>query len=602
MNHSTSIGQVLAVGIGAWLASLLLTPLVRRLALSLGCVSRPVQDRWGRRVVARLGGLPIALGFLAAIGWGIRQDPRMVWVLLAGSLMLSTGLLDDFRPLHPYTKLVAQIIAGCLVVLAEIQISIPIPWLTIPLTIGWLVLVVNAFNLMDNMDGLSAGIGVIAAVFLTWRSIQAGQWLIAIVSASLAGATLGFLRYNLPPAKIFMGDTGSQVLGLGLGSMALMGPWTQSSRLLGILALPTLLLAVPIFDTLFVTIQRLLHGRHPFQGGTDHLSHRLSILGLTTRQVVFSLYGLSVAFGILSVVLARQSWAMVVGIWLLTVGLLLLIGSYLAKIRVYTGSVEDPAGPQVTSIETMLMHKRRIVEVLVDFILICGAYVMAHALRFEANLTPDLEALILKSLPWIILIKMLCFFSCGLYRGLWRYISLPDLVNIFRAVTLGSILSALLVLYLWRFQGYSRAVFIIDGLLLFVAVSGARITEPLLNEWITASIQDAIPILIVGAGDTGELLLQQLKSENRGKRRVVGFLDDDVTKQGDRIHGVTILGSRRDLGRTVQEYKVREVLIAMRRPPPDLLQQIQGYCEENGIAWRVASIMVPDKSTVPSET
>ncbi len=591
-------------GVGSYLCVLLLTPLVRSFAISVGCVSRPSQDRWGRRVVARLGGLPIVLSFLASAGWVVRHDPRMAGLILAGILMALVGLIDDLRGTHPYSKLIAQILSGCLVVLSGIRVDMAaIPWITIPLTIGWLVLVINAYNLMDNMDGLSGGIGAIAAAFCAWHALQTGQWPVALISASLCGATLGFLHYNLPPAKIFLGDTGSQVLGLGLGALALLGTWHQPTRLLGIVALPTLLLAVPIFDTFFVTIQRLSHGRHPFQGGTDHLSHRLVILGLTPRQVVFTLYGLSAAFGVVSVLVSRQNIMAVAGISLLVIGLLLGVGAYLAKVRVYTRVEASTMGSRVTLIETMLLHKRRLVEVCVDFALIWASYIIAHALRFEGNLSSDLEGLILQSLPWIILVKIACFFSCGLYRGVWRYISLPDLVNILRAVITGSVLSSLVVLYLWRFEGYSRAVFVIDGLLLFVSVSGARLIEPLLNEWIRSSVslRGATRVLIFGAGDTGELLLQQLSMESLGTRRIIGFLDDDATKHGARIHGIPILGSRHNLGKVVKELAVGEILVAMRRPPPDLVQQIRSYCEENGLNWRVVTSAGVDESTAAAE-
>ena len=180
---------------------------------------------------------------------------------------------------------------------------------------------------------------------------------------------------------------------------------------------------------------------------------------------------------------------------------------------------------------------------------------------------------------------MVCFYSCGLYRGVWRYISLSDLTNILKAVLVSSVLSAVVVLYLWRFEGYSRAVFIIDGTMLFLAVSGARLVEPMLNEWISASSPAKTPVLIIGAGDTGEIALQQIKLKPDG-RRVVGFLDDDPAKQGNAIHGVRILGSRRELGKVVKQFGVRQVLIAIRQPPPQLLQQVQGYCEENGLSWR----------------
>lgn len=582
------VPSVLFSFIGAYGAGVLLTPFARWLAVRTGCVSRPQKDRWGRRVVPRLGGLPIGLAFLGAVSWASLHDPRMLGLLAATLLTLVVGIVDDFRCLPPNVKLTSQIMAGCLVVAFNIQVDLGSSWLSAPVTIGWLVLVMNAFNLMDNMDGLSAGIGAIASGFCVWHALGSGEhWVAAVAAASLVGSALGFLQYNLPPAKIFMGDSGSQILGLGLGTLSLMETWHQPARLLGLLALPTLLLAVPLFDTLFVTFQRILHGRHPFQGGTDHLSHRLGLLGLSPRRVVFLLYGLTGAFGMLSLFLTGQSPLAILATWLLALGILLMLGAYVAKVRVYTGPPPPPLEEKGTWIETMLLHKRRLVEAAVDFALICACYVLAHALRFEGNLTSDLEALVLRSLPWVIGIKMIGFLSCGIYRGIWRYTGMSDLLRIFKAVVLGSLLSALAVLYLWRFEGYSRAVFLIDAMLLFLAVSGARLLEPLLENWIRRSEGRTLAALIVGAGDTGELLMRQLHAEREGKCRVVGFLDDDPLKQGDQIHGIPILGTRRDLGRVVHTLGVSEIFIAMRQPPGELVQQIKGYCQENNLSWRL---------------
>ncbi len=601
MSLPTWSPRILLAAVAGYIFTYLTIPLIRRFALATGCVAHPAEDRWGRRIVPRLGGLSIAAGLLGATLWSLPHDHRLLGLLLAGLWMGGVGLVDDFRNLHPISKLIAQIVAGCLVVLCGLQVDLEPFWLAVPLTIAWLVLVMNAFNLMDNMDGLSAGIGAIAALFSTWYALQADQVWTALIFASILGTTLGFLRYNLPPAKIFMGDTGSQVLGLSLGTLTMTATWHQPVRLLGILSLPTLLLAVPIFDTLFVTVQRLLHHRHPFQGGTDHLSHRLGILGLTSRQVVFTLYGLTAAFGALSLVIVNQEPLSVLAVWLLAIGFLLMLGAHLAKVRVYTEVEPPPAEAKVTWIETMLMHKRRLVEASIDFVLICASYVMAHALRFEANITPDLENLILRSLPWVIVVKICCFSACGLYRGIWRYISLTDLVNIIRAVLFGSVLSALVVLYLWRFEGYSRAVFIIDGTLLFLMVSGARLIEPLLNEWVGQSGERGTQVLIVGAGDTGELLLQQLKLQPQTRHRVMGFLDDDPSIQGRAIHGIPILGTRRDLGRIVKAYGIRLIFIAMEHPPGDLIRQVQGYCEENGLEWRVVRSLAAHEAPLPAE-
>jgi len=250
----------------------------------------------------------------------------------------------------------------------------------------------------------------------------------------------------------------------------------------------------------------------------------------------------------------------------------------------------------ITFIETMLLHKRRLVEILVDFALISSAYVCAHLLRFEGAFSPGLQRLVIQSLPIILVVKLSCFAGCNLYRGVWRYFGLSDILTVFRAVTLGSLLSAVVVLYLWRFQGYSRAVFIIDGMLLFLAIAGSRVVERLLDEWIRTATVGGVPSLIIGAGDTGAWVLQSLRYEGKGKHRVVGFLDDDLRKQGSRVQGCSVLGTRADLAGLIARHDVREVFVAMIDPPGHLLQHVQQCCEPRGVMWKVVTAGVTDTS------
>jgi len=247
----------------------------------------------------------------------------------------------------------------------------------------------------------------------------------------------------------------------------------------------------------------------------------------------------------------------------------------------------DPEGPH-TLIETMLLHKRRLIEILVDFSLVSSAYVFAYLLRFEGTLNGDQQRLILQSLPIILVVKLACFASCRLYRGEWRYLGLADVLTIFKAVSLGSVLSSLALLYLWRFEGYSRAVLIIDWILSFLAVGGSRIVERLLDEWIYTVGARRIPVLIIGAGDTGERVLRYLRYEG-DIRRVIGFLDDNPKMHGSCIHGATVLGSRTKLSDVVEAYHVREVLIAIVDPPGDLLQAVQQCCQPRGVTWKVVT-------------
>lgn len=593
--------RLLASAASAALVTIGVTPIVRRMALRWSQVDRPTGERWARRVVARLGGVAIGIGVASAATLWIAWDRLLVGLGVGCVLVFGIGVWDDLRRLRPYTKLLWQLAVGALLVTWGLRFSfVDWPWISIPVSIFWFVLVMNAFNLLDNMDGLAVGVGAIAAAFCGFHAALNGQWMVASFAAIVGGSCLGFLWYNFPPAKIYMGDSGSHLLGLSLSVLALLGTQQHSAQLLSIVIVPVMVLAVPIFDTCFVTIQRLLHDTHPFQGGTDHVSHRLAILGLSQRHTVLILYGASATFGLLSVLStqARSLSAMVVW-WLVLAGVLLL-GAYLAKVKVYEVKREPlampaPTGDQPTTlIETMLLHKRRLVEVLIDFSLICSAYAAAHLLRYEGNLTHDLQRLIIESLPMILVIKLLCLAGSGLYRGVWRYVSLADVLTIVKGVTLGSIFSSLAVLYAWRFRGYSRAVFVIDWLLLVVAVSASRLAERLLDEWIVSASEGSTPVLIIGAGDTGELLLRQVKQRGQPRRRVVGFLDDDPSKLGSRIHGRAVLGGRKALSSVLQIYGIREVFVAMGQPPRDLLRQVQEACENQGVRWRIITTLAQE--------
>ena len=597
----TQLSRAGMAALTACAVTFVLTPLVRSLVLRAGWVTKRVEARWGKRVVARFGGVAMFGGFIGASVLWVPIEPRLLGLLMGVSLVFVLGLVDDLHRIAPYTKLVVQLLIGCVVVINGIRIElVQWPWLAIPLSVMWFVLIMNAFNLLDNMDGLAAGVGAIAAGFFAFHAASAQQWTVVVLSAILAGTCLGFLRFNFPPAKIYMGDSGSQFIGLSLAALALLGTWHHSTQLLSVLAVPVLVLAVPIFDTIFVMIQRLMHRQHPFVGGTDHLSHRLAILGLSSRQTVMALYGLSVLFGLVSVVSVNLRVLPAVGIWLFVLTAMVLIGRYLGRVKVYRLEPQradlrppQPRGP-VTGIETMLLHKRRVIEILVDFCLLSSAYVFAYLLRFEGALSPWLSRLIVQSLPVILVIKLACFGGCGLYRGVWRYVGVADILTIFRAVTLGSILSSMALLFLWRFEGYSRAVFIIDWMLCLLAVGGARVLERLLDEWIHRLAARGLPVVIVGAGDTGERVLRYLRYAKHTTHRVVGFLDDDLSKRGSRIHGTSVLGDRRQLGEILDRHGIREVLIAITDPPGELLQYVQRLCEPRGVSWKVVTAGVTD--------
>ncbi len=279
------------------------TPLVMRWARRRGWVAQPQADRWHERPTALMGGLAIYAagtgGHLLAVG----TLPAALWT--GGTLLAAVGWADDRWGVAPLVKLAAQVAAALLLLRAGYAFGSGPLWLTGPLTVVWVVGITNAVNLLDNMDGLAAGVVAIATVLLV---LPAGGALDAALWA-VAGAALGFLVYNVKPARIFMGDCGSLFLGFAVAALSLTvvqapasGAPASGAAVSGAAAwlAPVVMLAVPLFDTTLVTVTRLRAGRPVWRGGRDHSSHRLVRRGCTERQAVFALYAVAAAAGLVA--------------------------------------------------------------------------------------------------------------------------------------------------------------------------------------------------------------------------------------------------------------------------------------------------------------
>ncbi|HXM43494.1 MAG TPA: MraY family glycosyltransferase [Bryobacteraceae bacterium] len=277
------------------LLSALLTRLQIRGDSWLGFTAAPRKDRWNAVPTPSSGGLAIFLSCAAAY-WltGHGRCPRIAWAVAA---LWVLGFLDDRLHLGPAIKLAVEVAAAGFVVLNGV-VFLATPWYppNVALSIFWIVMITNAFNLIDNMDGLCAGVVIIVCLFRAWLLTSEGYPADADLYAILAGAFAGFLFFNYPPARIFMGDCGSLPAGFALGALALAGPAQHKGILLTGFVYPVLTLAYPIFDMALVSILRTLAGRPISLGGCDHSSHRLASLGLDQRQVVWILWLLT-AFG-----------------------------------------------------------------------------------------------------------------------------------------------------------------------------------------------------------------------------------------------------------------------------------------------------------------
>jgi UDP-GlcNAc:undecaprenyl-phosphate GlcNAc-1-phosphate transferase len=286
------------------------TPIVRRVALRLGVIDQPATRKVHVSPIPLLGGVAIYGAFIAAIllfGNRFRLN-ELISILVGASLMSFLGVWDDRRGLSPLLKLIAQFLAASILVFTDVRVG-TFPWepLNIILTLGWVVVITNAMNLLDNMDGLSGGVGAAAAIYFLLMALMNGQVLVGALSAALVGASLGFLVYNFNPASIFMGDAGSLFLGFVLAAVGIKLRFPDGLQIVTWMV-PVLILGLPLFDTTLVVISRLRRGFNPLTTpGRDHVSHRLVAMGYTRREAVLICYLLCAGLGVIALFVTQAS-------------------------------------------------------------------------------------------------------------------------------------------------------------------------------------------------------------------------------------------------------------------------------------------------------
>lgn len=275
----------------ALVVALYITPVMRKAALKFGIVDRPDgRLKHQAEPVPYLGGLAVYLAFLVALGVSFEFNLAVLAILLAGTLMLLVGLIDDFGVLSPWEKLAGEAVAIAVLLKAGLYVQLFFlpPPLALAISVLWLFTVTNAVNIVDIMDGLAGGIAAIAATFLAAIAVLNGRPTIAVMAAALSGALVGFLRYNSRPARIYLGDSGSLFIGVTLAALAMNGRYTVDNWV-GMVT-PAIILAVPLFDLAFVSVVRIEKGLSPFRGSPDHFAIRLRGAGFSVGSVVAAAY------------------------------------------------------------------------------------------------------------------------------------------------------------------------------------------------------------------------------------------------------------------------------------------------------------------------
>jgi UDP-GlcNAc:undecaprenyl-phosphate/decaprenyl-phosphate GlcNAc-1-phosphate transferase len=317
----------------SFLLALYLTPIMRQAAIRFQIVDRPDGHlKHQKEAIPYLGGLAVYLAFLVTVALTFSFDQEVLGILLGGTLVLILGLIDDLGFLSPYVKLTGQLLAAFVLVKSGIRVEIAfLPnWLNLPISVMWIIGITNAFNIIDIMDGLAAGVACICCFVLFLVAVMNDHTMIALMAISLAGALAAFLRFNFAPARIYLGDMGSLFLGCMLASLSMIGQYSMHN-LVGFMV-PVVILGVPIFDTIFVSYIRWRRRMPIFFGSPDHFALRLRKWRLSTRQTVLCSYALAVVLALGSLAMVRATNFVASLILLAIVGLGWALGFLLKKI------------------------------------------------------------------------------------------------------------------------------------------------------------------------------------------------------------------------------------------------------------------------------
>ena len=559
---------------------------VRYIALRRGAVVPPRPDRWHRTPTPTFGGIGVMAGLIAgcAVGGALGRE---VWpVLAAGAALFGIGWYDDHAPLSALAKMVNSLAVAAFFVISLSGFS------TTPVHAGLIVLAVvwfggldNAVNLLDNMDGLAAGVSVLAALGLaaTFHA-ELGPGLVTVLIA-LAGGLLGFLGWNRHPAKLFMGNCGSLAIGGILAACATVAIARAGTGVAA--AAAALILVVPIFDSTFVVLLRRLAGRSTTRGNIDHTSHRLVSAGFSEPAAVVMLCALGAAGATTGYVLHNGG----LSLWPLAAGFsvaVLMMGLYLVRVPAYAGQdfqalQNAPLAPLLSDL-TFRWHAG---EVLLDLGLITTCYYAAYRIRFqEPELTVFLRSFS-ASLPAILGCQLAALYVSGLYSRIWSTFGLHDLSTVIRAVGSGLVLSVLAVTYLYRFdERFSRSVFLIDAGLLVAAIIATRMSFRVFGRIAARTGTHKRRVAIYGAGSRGQMLVREMLADSAWDLNPVAFVDDDPGKRMLRMMGVPVRGTLEDLDKMIPKFELEELLISSRTIDAAREARARDICGAHGIPVR----------------
>jgi UDP-GlcNAc:undecaprenyl-phosphate GlcNAc-1-phosphate transferase len=567
-------------------------PLARRIGLRLGIWAERRGDTHAGERIPVFGGAAIVAAIVGSLAmFGVLPG----WVVFCAIAMWVVGVIDDARELRPREKLAAQIVVAIAVVMAMSRIALsPWPAVDFALAVLWLTVTSNAFNLVDGLDGLAAGTGVVAGIVLAITGIVQHDAALATVGLATTGALAGFLLFNLYPASIFMGDAGALSVGMLLGVMSLHGGMLAHNSRLTPYVYPVLVMLMPLLDTGIVSVTRLATGNSISRHGLDHSHNRLLSLGLSEKSVVmvaWTIAAVGAAWALAAILLPHAYLLTMLPFTMVAVATIALFMMDL------TFDTNPPGlaygyGRGVARLILSFGYKRRIVEATVDVALIAAAYFGANLLRRNFVVDTPMLTRLMYSMPGMMLATYPAFLIAGIYRGIWRYTGLSDGIRFANGAVLAGIfiVPASMVLSI----DLSGSIVVLYVILLFNLLVLTRSSFQTIRRAIGYLAAPTERVVVVGAGRIGMAAVSYLFSERGQGIRLVGFIDDDGFKLGKLVHGQRVLGSSADLERVYRASPFDQVLIADDEISAERLGRIAEFARRHELVVRRFAIALSD--------
>lgn len=604
--------------------SLVLTPVVIRVAKRIGAIDQPNERKIHSTPIPRLGGVAIFASLVISIASLYYVAPSVfaqfsslpghgLSMIISLTLVLAIGIWDDMHAMNPGQKFIGQLIAATIMYVAGFRIStITDPFsdgmlnlgiFSYPATIIWIVGVTNAVNLIDGLDGLASGVSIIASITIFAIAALKGDMIVATLVLMLAGALLGFLRYNFNPARIFLGDSGSLILGFSLAVFSMQSS-TKGSAAVAILV-PLLALGLPIMDTFLSMTRRFLKSVLPKEGKSEsflkkldviflpdksHIHHQLIARGFSHRNVVLILYLVALAFGVgaFAVTITNNIGASLV---LVAVAVATVVG--VRQLR-YREMMVLRNGVLLPMYEWPIFN-HRVFQGFLDLLFILGSYSVAVA--FTIGFPDDPKALkqVLTSIPIVGGTQLFVLYVSGLYKNTLRHLGIGDLLKMVKSVALAGTIAGLLLAFSPQTkEHFSATLIILNFYLLFTTVIGARVSFHILNYLFRRETHAERRALIYGASTQGILTLQQLFNDAALNVAPVGFIDDSPQMEGKNINGYPVFGGHWKLQRLVNSIRIDEIIIATDTIRPEVMRRLKEFSRQNRVTLRKFRICLED--------